>query len=91
MLMPILRLMGSLVGAMIFRMNTELIAALNRLATAHEKLAENMGRIADALTFHEGRIEDLSAVDGVVDAINNIRSSIDSLPDELERAKQTED
>lgn len=61
----------------------ELIAAINRLASAHEKLADNVGRMADALTHTEGKVEALTFADAMVERLGQMGTAMELIHDRM--------
>jgi isocitrate dehydrogenase kinase/phosphatase len=64
-------------------METDLASAINRLATAHEKLAENVGRIADALSYVETKYEGLSFAEALVEKLRDTANAIDAVAEKM--------
>ncbi len=72
-------------------MNPDLINAINRLADAHAKLADNVGRLADSFTHVEGRYEKHSFADALVWRLEQVSSSIDSVAGMMPEPTRNED
>jgi len=64
-------------------MEKELTDAINRLAAAHERLAGNVGRLADSFTHVDGRTDVHSFADAVVWQAQQISNAIEAVAEKL--------
>lgn len=74
----------------IYTMEPELIAAITRLSEAHVRLADNVGRIADALHHTDGKVQDFTLADAIIWQMSQIGSAIEAVAAKLPEAIEDE-